>query len=212
VTARTLATGLAGRFNRLSLRERLLIGAAVLAVIIATFNVSVLERLEARKIQLSAQLNQIAADMNASAAALAASGSNSSDSALARAHLITGQLTRATRRLDSASAGLVPPQRMVQVIHDVLSRQSGLVLVSLRTLPPYPLLGDKAASNGPYVHSVELVVRGRYLAVLDYLQTLQGLPWHFYWQAIDLDASHPPMSLVRVKLGTVSISREWIEL
>lgn len=212
MSGRAIVTGLAARFNRLSLRERLLIGAAVLAVIIATFNVCVLERLEARKTQLSAQLNQIASDMNTSAAALAASGSGSSDSALARAHRITGELTRATRRLDSASAGLVPPQRMVQVIHDVLSRQSGLILVSLRTLPPYPLLGDKATTGGPYVHSVELVVRGRYLAVLDYLQALQGLPWHFYWQDIHLDARHPPMSLVRVKLGTVSVSREWIEL
>jgi MSHA biogenesis protein MshJ len=212
VTVRSRAKSLAARFDRLSLRERLLTTGAVLAVIVAAFNVLVLDRLEARRTQLSQQLAAIVTDINASAAELSADHSSPGGGALAHSRILTRRLALAASRLDSASAGLVPPQRMVRVIHDVLGRQRGVTLVSLRTLPPYPLLGEKAASAGPYVHTVQLVLQGRYLAVLDYLQALQALPWRFYWQDIDIDASHPPVSIVRVKLGTVSVNREWIEL
>ncbi len=106
---------------------------------------------------------------------------------------------------------------MTQVIHDVLSRQKGVTLVSLQSLAPYALIDGGPAqdaaqppgaeatpgqtvpatavnsgSEGPYVHSVKLVVQGRYLDVLAYLQALEGLPWHFYWQSLVLDATHSP--------------------
>jgi MSHA biogenesis protein MshJ len=212
VTARISVRDLAARFDRLSLRERLLTTAAVLAVVVASFNAFVLNHLEAQKNQLSEQLNEIVTDIDSSAAALSEDNAGTAGGAMASSRILSQRLARATTRLDSASAGLIPPQRMVQVIHDVLDRQHGVVLISLRTLPPYPLLGDKAASEGPYVHSVDLVLEGRYLDVLEYLRALESSPWHFYWQKIDLDASRHPLSLVQVRLGTVSARRAWIQL
>jgi MSHA biogenesis protein MshJ len=212
VNGRAAVVSLAARFDRLSLRERLLTTAAVLVVVAAVFNVLVLGRLESRKKELSAQLNEIVADMNDSAAGLAADRPDSTAGALARERILSRQVARASTRLDAASAGLIPPQRMVQVIRDVLAQEKGVALVSLRTLPTHSLLDGAPASAGPYVHSVEVVLDGRYLAVLDYLRALEASPWHFYWQSIDIDASHHPLSLVRVRLATVSASRDWIEL
>jgi MSHA biogenesis protein MshJ len=209
--ARRVVRKLARRFDRLSLRERLLITAAVLGVIFAGFNLLVLNRLEARKSQLSAQLNEIVDGINGTAAALSGEGSGAGMGELVRARSLSERLERTSRELDSASAGLIPPQRMVQVIHDVLDQQQGVVLVSLRTLPPYPLLTDKP-DDGPYVHAVDLVLEGQYLDVLAYLRALEGSRWHFYWQSIDLDAGLRPKTQVRVRLGTVSARRDWIQL
>jgi MSHA biogenesis protein MshJ len=218
---------LAGRFDRMSVRERVLTSAAALIVLIALFQALVFQRLELRKKQLAQQLTQIVADINGSG-----SGDGSDIGAtLQRTTALTAQLSEATARLDAHSAGLIPPQRMTQVIHDVLSRQQGVTLVSLRNLAPYALIDgpgsedaaagpaatDAAAptptaSDGPYVHSVQLVLQGPYLDVLAYLEALERLPWHFYWQTLTVDATHYPTTRVTVKLGTVSMSREWIDL
>lgn len=227
---------LAARFDGLSLRERILTGAAVLAVLITLFNVLVFERLELRRTQLAQQLTQIAATIADTAAA--GDGSDASAATLQRTIALTAKLSQVTARLNSRSAGLIPPQRMTQVIHDVLSRQQGVMLISLRSLAPYALIegpdgkdaaaqpsdSDSAASQtvatatftrtseGPYVHSVEMVLQGRYLDVLTYLQALEGLQWHFYWQSLALDATRYPTTRVTVRLGTVSMSRDWIDL
>ena len=218
-------TALAGRFDRLSLRERVLTSAATLVILIAAFNVLVFKRLETRRTQLAAQLTQIAATI----ADTAASGNDANATGASLQHVIalTSQLSQVNARLSSQSAGLIPPQRMTQVIHDVLSRQHGVTLVSLRSLAPYALLdgtagkdtatSDPAASpttsaSGPYVHSVDMVLQGSYLDVLAYLQALEGLQWHFYWQSLALDATNYPTTRVTVRLGTVSMSRDWIQL
>ena len=192
------------RFDRLSLRERVLTTAATLTVLIALFQVLVLQRLELRRKQLTQQLTEI----NDSA------GTEDTGATLQRTIALAAQLHQVTARLDSQSAGLIPPQRMTQVIHDVLSRQQGVTLLSLRSVAPRELDDNSGAgaSNGPYVHSVVLVMQGQYLDVLDYLQALESLPWHFYWQSLDLDATHYPVTRVTVRLGTVSMSHDWIQL
>lgn len=216
-----------GWFDALHLRERALIAVAALAMILAAFNTLALQRLEARKQVLSLQLADIVARVQGAAGA--ASAVTGTDQELAResarARALSTSLAEATARLQSQSAGLIPPQRMTQVIHDVLSRQRGVELISLRSLPPYALLAGRpdasargpagtvpAPDQGPYVHTVVLVLQGRYLDVLVYLQALENLPWHFYWQGLQLDATHYPVSRVTVTLGTVSMSREWIDL
>ena len=202
---RSAVTALAGRFDRLSLRERVLTSAATLVVLIALFDALVLQRLEMRKKQLAQQLTQIVAAIDDTAAT--GGGSDAAGATLLRTTALTAQLDQATARLTAQSAGLIAPQRMTQVIHDVLSQQHGVTLVSLRSLAPHALVNE-----GPYVHSVDLVLQGRYLDVLAYLQALEGLPWHFYWQSLTLDATHYPTTRVTVRLGTVSMSREWIDL
>lgn len=223
---------LVARFDRLSLRERVLTTAAVLAVLIALFDALVLERLEERKKQFAQQLTDIVAAINDTGGA--GNGSDAGANLQQATHLVVS-LSQTTARLHSQSAGLIPPQRMTKVIHDVLSRQQGVTLVSLRSLTPYALIdgapldnptqpsgttadqttaavAPAARSDGPYVHSVELVLQGRYLDILAYLQALEGLPWHFYWQSLSLDATHYPTTRVTVRLGTVSMSRDWIDL
>lgn len=215
---------LAARFDGLSLRERVLTSAATLVVLIALFNVLVFKQLEIRRTQLAAQLTQVATTIADTAAA--GDASDATAKTLQRTIAITAQLSQVTARLNSRSAGLVPPQRMTQVIHDVLSRQQGVTLISLRSFAPRALIDgtdgpvgkDAAAqpsgtgSEGPYVHSVEMVLQGSYLDVLTYLQALEGLQWHFYWQSLTLDATHYPTTRVTVRLGTVSMSRDWIQL
>jgi len=109
---------------------------------------------------------------------------------------------------------------MLEALRDVLNKQQGLRLVSMRNLPVTSLAtpsGDTkaaeskpVASGGPYVHSLELVVEGSYLDVLRYLQSVEALPWRFYWQVLELKTTEYPLNRVRVRLNTLSMDKEWL--
>ena len=61
-----------------------------------------------------------------------------------------------------------------------------------------------------YRHGVEIVFRGSYLATLDYLQSLQSLPWDFYWDGVQLQVEDYPKAQVRITVYTLSLKRGWI--
>jgi MSHA biogenesis protein MshJ len=69
-----------------------------------------------------------------------------------------------------------------------------------------------AESQGPFVHPVELVVDGDYAAVVAYLQALERLPWRLQWRRLDLAAGEYPTNRVRIEIGTLSLSREWLSV
>jgi MSHA biogenesis protein MshJ len=232
--------GLASRFDRMSLRERALIFAAALAVLVVLWNLVLMDRLNAREKGLSEELTTLETSM-ASTARASEQMAASDPTTLALANLKDRQqkLDAINARLVSESAGLIPPAQMVAVIHDVLSRQQGLVLVSLQNLPVTPLVppvkpdqkeeGTAASTDltnasavasagsvpasietGPYLHPVEIVLDGRYLDIVTYLHALEALPYRFYWRVLQLETRTYPLNRVRIELSTVSMEKEWI--
>jgi MSHA biogenesis protein MshJ len=66
--------------------------------------------------------------------------------------------------------------------------------------------------RGPFVHPVELVVEGDYLSVLAYLEALERLPWRMHWQRLELKAGVYPVNRVRIVIGALSLSRDWMSV
>jgi MSHA biogenesis protein MshJ len=208
---------LLNRFDRLSLRERVLVMIAVLAVLVGAFDLLFMKRLDARRKELSQELASVQSEMDmASKAALAATAADPIAVQTKRAAELRVRLAATDAELASQAAGMIPPQRMMQVLHDVLSRQQGVKLVSLRYLHATPLPDSQAAAPAgiprPYLHTVEIVVQGSYLDVLAYLRAVEALPWRFYWRRLELATTHYPVNEVHVELGTVSLDSEWTTL
>lgn len=216
------------RFDRLSLRERVLIFGALLAAVLTLWQSAVMDPLSLREKSLSQELSTLQAGVEkTSRATESLASSDPTTLAMTRLQEKEAALKAIDARLASESAGLIAPSKMVEVIHDVLSHQQGLVLVSLRNLPvsslapePKPAAGAAAATAapaapaaptaGPYLHPVEIVLEGRYLDVVSYLHALEALPWHFYWKVLELETKTYPLNRVRIELSTVSLDKEWI--
>jgi MSHA biogenesis protein MshJ len=64
--------------------------------------------------------------------------------------------------------------------------------------------------SGPYVHPAEIIIEGSYMDVLAYLKTIEALPWHFYWQRLELQSGSYPKTRVRIELATLSLDKEWL--
>jgi MSHA biogenesis protein MshJ len=138
--------------------------------------------------------------------------SDPTTAALAEEAQLKGVLRATDTKIAAASAELLPPRKMVEVIHDVLKHHPGVVLVSLKNEAVRPLVtpAEGQAAGAPYVHPVELIVEGSYLDVLAYLRSLEALPWQLHWQSLELKAQRYPLNRVRIELNTISMEKEWL--
>lgn len=204
----------ARRFDALTLRERVLVTAGALTVIFMLWELALMEPLSAHKARLAAELTELQNGITATANALdPASSTDPLQIALNERGRLQQQIDEADAKLESTAAGLIPPQRMIGVVRDVLERQHRLKLVSLHNVgvrPLTPPVDSSQAETGPYVHPVELVVEGSYFDVLAYLRALEALPWRFYWKTFDLSTTRYPTNRVRIELSTLSMDRAWL--
>jgi MSHA biogenesis protein MshJ len=213
---------LKSRFDAMSLRERAMVAAAAFAVAILIWDQALMSPLRARQEKL---MQELAVTQQSLATLTSTIEGSAQDNPLAQAMKQKRELTQAIAavdsQLESESAGLIPPDRMLEALRDVLERQSGLRLLSMRNFPVSSLVAASQAGaspngapnttlRGPYVHSLEFVVEGGYLDVLRYLQTIEALPWRFYWQVLELKAGEYPLNRVRIRLNTLSMDREWL--
>ena len=220
------APSLLARFDKLSLRERVFVAAALLAGIIALWDTVLMQPLRADKARLS---QEIAGYQDTLGNIEDPDAADPRRAALTRATELQTQTLAVDSQLSSTAAGFVPAERMVEVIHDVLSRQKGLRLVSLRNLPvtglvqptepsadavsaaAAPATGAPAVTDiGPYIHPIELVIEGDYADVLTYLEALEALPWKFRWKTLDLSTKQYPVNRVRIELSTLSMDKTWL--
>ena len=117
----------------------------------------------------------------------------------------------------------MPPERMVQVLEDMLNRDSHVRLVRLRTLPVAALMepaGAPAEDTAPkspapskslvYKHGMELTVEGNYLDLLEYQARLEKLPWRMFFARTSLDAVDYPRVFMTITLYTLSLEKAWL--
>lgn len=200
----------ARRFDALTLRERVLVTAGVVAVVFLLWDTAMMKPLAEHRLRLSAELSDLQSGI---ADAANATTTDPLQLAIRDRHALREEIAATDAKLDSAAAGLIPPQRMIGVVRDVLNRQKGLKLVSLHNglvEPLAPPTENTVEETGPYVHPVELIVEGSYFDVLTYLRALEALPWRFYWKTFDLSTTQYPTNRVRIELSTLSMERAWL--
>lgn len=213
------------RFDALKPRERVMIfvaGAAVIGWLV--FTIAIDNELTRHK-RLSADLSRhqaTLAQLQTQTAELMRSTAQDPDAAgRARIAALTVQLARFDNELRGVQQGLVPPTRMTRVLEDVLTRNSRVHLVKLKTLPVTALVdrdakGEpvRAATQGAdrlvYKHGIELTLEGGYLDLLDYLTRLEKLQWQMFWARTRIDASQYPRVQMTVTLFTLSLDEAWL--
>ena len=203
-------TSLVVRFDKLSLRERALVSLAVLGAVVGLWDTLLMQPLRNERNALTQELTSFNESVSASQTAAEADPRRA---AMVRAGELQTQTHAVDEQLASTAAGFVPAQRMVEVVHDVLSQQHGLKLISLRNLPVASLVPpseSQALGTAPYVHPIEVVIEGEYGEVLAYLEALEALPWRFRWKMLDLTTKQYPVNRVRIELSTLSMDKTWL--
>lgn len=200
---------LLARFDKFSLRERALVALAILGALVGLWDVLFMQPLRNQRNALTQELSTYNETIGSSEQADQADPHRA---AIMRLSELQSQSQAIDAQLSSTASGFVPAPKMVEVVHDVLSRQQGLKLISIRNLPMTSLIPPAAEAQGtaPYVHPIELVIEGDYGDVLKYLQALEALPWRFRWKTLDLTTKQYPVNRVRIELSTLSMDKVWL--
>lgn len=202
------------RIDALSLRERALVGITVFVVIVAIWQLTLMEPIAQRAVQSRAELDALKERISSTHQSvqeqiLQIAGDGSEERQ--RIASIERRIDEINAALGNYAAELVDPAEMAQMLEGVLRQQSKLTLVSIRNIGPEPLTSDDELNPTTfYRHGLEIEVEGSYAACLDYLSEIESLPWRLYWQLLEIEVIDYPRNRIRLEVSTLSLDEEWI--
>ncbi|NNC63511.1 MAG: hypothetical protein HKN84_01890 [Gammaproteobacteria bacterium] len=207
--------------DALTLRERLFVFAAMLAVVAGSWEALLASPLAAReaaaqrKIETTRQrLEELDQALQLTAQGIGGGMTGHFD----RLQTLRRSVSESEESLRIFTSDLVDPAQMRLVLEDLIERQSDLDLVRAANLEVRPLIEpDEAQDEAPpedtptlYRHGFVLELEGSYLDCLAYLTEVEQLPWQIYWHSIRLDAQNPPRNRIVIELYTLSLEEDWI--
>jgi MSHA biogenesis protein MshJ len=216
---------LSSRIDGMTLRERIAIFVASVAVLLFLINSIVLEPMFARNRQLADQIRQqnmrLETANNGIALQMIAFTANPDAAAEVELARLKREAAEMASSLRAMQHGLVAPEKMGQLLQQLLRSNGKLKLISLRTLPVTGMGGSPAAPDAKaapaqrellYRHGVEVVLQGGYLDMLDYMEALEGAPQQVFWGRAHLDARNYPASTLTLTLYTLGLDEKWMTL
>jgi len=223
------------KIDAMSLRERVMIFAAAAFLLVSLINTLFLDPLLAQQKKLSMQVVQQQEKMKEIQANLAALMQAQKDDANSPLHervrLIQNQIDEGELYLKARRDKLVPPEKMGDLLEQVLNKNERLQLLALETLPVTPLIeppsakqDGSAVSSAPapvksagqerqvYKHGVKITVRGSYADLMQYLTALEKLPTQMYWGAAKMNVTRYPTVELTLTLYTLSLDAIWLRV
>ncbi len=226
---------LAARIDALSLRERVLLFLALVAVLYVLWEQTLMAPLERSRRAAEAAIAQASARIAAldrEAQAILRRHREDPDAALrARLRALQERIAETDAALRRLTVDLIPPREMARVLEAMLTRDRGLRLLRLENrgrrplIEPAPGEGEgKAATDGQgtqqvragadmpriWRHDLRLELEGSFLDALRYLQALEGLRWRFFWDGVMVRVERYPEARVRIDVHTLSLEEGWI--
>ena len=215
------------KVDALSLRERGIIFAAAALLLVALVSEVLMAPLHAKRKMLADQLAQQqerTKELQAKLQDLLQARRDDENSPL-RLHLkqLGEQLHEQEAYLEGRREHLVAPDRMADVLGNVLSENRRVQLVELKTLPVGLLAGkpqdagaaQPVAADGLrqiFRHGVQITVRGSYLDLLGYVSALEKLPNRMYWGGASLSVERYPEAVLTLTVYTLSLDQTWLTI
>lgn len=207
------------RVSALSLRERVFVFAAAAIVVFSLVQLLAVDSGQLRKRNAADRLQAAESavqEIGQQRQMLGGAAARDPDQA-ARTMLAAQNARLAGLNAELAARGraLIPPERMQQMLKDVVQAQGGIRIVGFRTLAPKPVLLPGAAEGAPpgyYRHGFEVVVSGQYSELVSYLERLESLPWRLSWNEATLDTSSRPELKLTLIVHTLSLEETWLRV
>jgi MSHA biogenesis protein MshJ len=227
----------------MSLRERAMIFVAAAFVVISLMDVILLDPLLAKQKMLSAQVVQQQEKMKELQAQMQNLLQAKRDDELSplrdRLVQLKQQLQEQDGYLQSRRDRLVEPNKMADLLRQVLNKNGKLQLVELKTLPVSLLIekpqavdiaGQPTAGNSPdgplrqaqdgqkqpgsqkqiFKHGVSITVRGGYLDLMRYVTALEKMPAQMFWGEASLSVEKYPDAVLTLTVYTLSLDKTWL--
>jgi MSHA biogenesis protein MshJ len=220
------------KVNSMALRERALIFAAIAAVLVTLIGMSFVDPLLTEEKKLSAkvqQQQQKSKELQDQVEISSKAREQVANSPLhQRIEQARQQLMDGDDYLHGLHDRLVTPEKMPELLEQVLSHHGSLKLVDLQTLsaallvekgavkPKESIATSASAVAAPesqaFKHGVIITVRGGYLELLQYLTELEHLPTQMFWGQVEMNVVEYPEVELTLTLYTLSLDKTWLKI
>lgn len=127
---------------------------------------------------------------------------------------LENQLDVLNKKMASRTNELLSPTKMIGVLEEVILAEKNLTLVALTNTPVETLVQGKKQTDGTstslYKHGIEMVFKGPYSAVYQFLTKIEAKPWRFFWESMIYEVGKYPNANVTLKVYTLSTEKGWI--
>lgn len=209
----------AQRFDAQTIRERALIAISLVAVICflwwnyyAAPKMAEIENRQSENLRISGEVENKRLIIASIRQRIAAGVNQEKEIQLAR---LIEELSAVEEELRVTTIELIHPEKMFQLINQLVYRDSKLTLLNLRrreiksAIPQSdPEKADE--ESGIYRHVLELQFAGKYLDVLTYMQAMEALDWKLLWDEIEIVSDEYPIVTATVVVSTLSTRKEWV--
>lgn len=206
------------RFNAQSLRERALVMLAVLAVLGFTwwnyYALPMAQSIDARLQQnreLANQTETTRVALHDLSQRITMGVDKEKEQQITE---LRRELAAAENQLREETVELIDPAKMLQLMMQLVYRESRLKLLSLKRREVKPAIprvdGEGVGEPGIYRHVLEIELAGKYVDIVSYMQTLEGLDWKLLWDEIEIHSDEHPQITLTLVMSTLSTRKEWI--
>ncbi|TXT24522.1 MAG: MSHA bioproteinis protein MshJ [Gallionellaceae bacterium] len=218
---------LAGKVDDMSLRERVLIFSALAFLLVSLVNALFIDALLEEQKKLSGNVvrqQEKTKEIQARIEALLQARRNDANSPLRlRLNQIKQQVADGDAYLQGRRDRLVAPEKMADLLRQVLGKNGKLQLVGLQTLPVASLIETTVkpdvAGAAPgqmdrqvFRHGVQITVRGGYPDLLNYLTELERLPSKMFWGMAKMSVVQHPAAELTLTIYTLSLDKTWLQV
>lgn len=125
---------------------------------------------------------------------------------------VTAQLELLKSQLGVGEKEFVSAHKMAELLTDMLKQKNGLTLIKLETLPVTTLSESDQQQSWVYRHGLSLTLSGNFNDTVNYLKSLESLPWRFSWDKVDYQVTEYPIAETTLRLYTLSFEENWLGL
>lgn len=221
---------LQARLDNLTLQERGILTLAVIAITFFAWDFLLMQPLAYRQQSVNTEIQVNNAELialEAETQQIVKEGVQDPNIAKkAELRQLKRNLIELNAELGQTMAQLVPPGDMSRLLEMVLRRTPGLELRKVQSLGSQPLRTKDssdpgtddtvAMENAPvsnvFRHGLRIEFDGDFASTLNYLKTLEGLEWKFFWDTIDFQVDEYPISSIAITVFTINTDEHWIGL
>jgi MSHA biogenesis protein MshJ len=223
-------TDLRDKTAALSLRERIILTSTGIALVVFVWFQVFFIDIEKTQKQYSVEKNVLQQDALTQSQQLSevmvALAHDPNAGLRAQQKQINSDLSELRMQIEGRLSHLIAPEKMADVMKDILSDYQGLRLVSAKNLPVEPLklnndedqteqkINNQSTPEAEsqaviFTHGFEMTLSGTYFQTLAFLERLENMNG-FYWRKLAYEVERYPDAKITIQLNTLSLEEDWI--
>jgi MSHA biogenesis protein MshJ len=121
------------------------------------------------------------------------------------------QAAKATKGTKGNVSQFVSPQKMNEVLRELLTTKYRLLLLELKNLTPK--MGTLPQSNIKiFEHGIVIKFQGDYFSTMSYLKAIEELGWLIFWDRLEYNVIEYPKAEVLLQIHTLSDQGDWLDV